>query len=129
MPYMKRPSPLRLSLLGEREAAIGDRIAFVLVRDGISRKDLARAIGLDEALPFYMQDRTPSQILCQVARFLGVCAAWLATGEGSSERIPTEFSTASKSPEYAVRESAIVSGNRAREIHVHNYAAKEGAGR
>lgn len=129
MPYMKRPSPLRLSLLGEHEETIGDRIAFVLVRDGISRKDLARAIGLDESLPYFMQDRTPIQILYQVADFLGVCAEWLAIGQGSSERKSTGFSTGAPSAESVVMESAIVAGNRARTIHVHNYAPREGAGR
>lgn len=129
MSHKKRPTALRLSLMGDYEESIRERISFVLVRDGISRKALIAEIGLDESLPYYMQDRAPMVIVCQVAEFLGVDAAWLATGKGSSERKSTVFSTGPNSPESFVRESAIVSGNRAREIHVHNYAGKDGAGR
>lgn len=117
-------TPLRESLL-KADHGVVDRVAFVLVRDGIPRERLIRAVGLDESYPYYAQPgRSIASIQAEVCEFLGVSLEWLLTGRESREsrRGSREFSDGR-----SFVGSALVSGNSAHSIHVHNYCPKERA--
>lgn len=114
-------SPLRLSVIGDRERPISDRVSFIMVRDGIDMKALEAAIDLDDRFPYYAQPhKTEVRILRDVADFLGVSFEWLVTGQGSPSKKDERSSQ-------TFTGSAVVSGNAAHSIHVHNYGPKEGA--
>ena len=104
------------SLLVSEAKEIDDRIAFILVRDGISREMLKAAVPVDFDAPYYEQKTTPVQLLIKTADFLGVSIEWLLTGKGRNTRTPKEPDSGAM-----VCRSAILRGNRARIINVNNY--------
>lgn len=114
---------LAFSVLGPQESEINDRIAYILIRDGKSRQSLNEYLNLDDDLPYYHQKRPVFSILQATADFLGVSFEWLATGNGSPE---SKTIYLSQSP--TISGSAIVSGNQAGSIHVHNYQENKGGG-
>ena len=102
------------SINNEIAKSIYDRIAYILVRDGIPRAALEAAIPIDKTRPFYEQPRPPFILLHEVAVFLGVSTDWLISGNGRNTRI------ADGSENYF--ESAVLKGNQAKIINVHNHA-------
>lgn len=110
-----KASALHISIADEHSQAITDRIGYILVRDGIPRASLVRAINLDHDLPYYEQEKKPLEIVVEVADFLGVSVDWLLTGKGRNTRLPEP------SGERYDR-SAAVKGNQAETINVFNYS-------
>lgn len=100
------------SIESSESREIDDRIAYILVRDGISREELKRAIYIDRDKPYYEQTMSPSVLMLQTANFLGVSVEWLLTGKGRNTREPERMH---------FERSAVVSGNHARTINVNNY--------
>lgn len=102
------------------DSCVIDRVSFILVRDGIPRERLERAIGLDKEYPYFAQPgRSIASIQVDVADFLGVSVEWLLTGHGRSERIKPNEKTSG-----AFLGSVMVSGNQAHTINVNNYAER-----
>lgn len=110
-------TPLHLSnACNGRSIEVNDRIAYILVRDGIKREKLIRYLDLDETFPFYAQpDRPSALIVADVAEFLGVSIQWLLTGEGRNTR-KREGATTDR--------SVVVCHSSAREIVVNNYTER-----
>lgn len=111
-----KASALHISVSDEKSQAIADRIGYILVRDGIPRASLVRAINLDPDLPYYEQpDKKPFDIVIEVADFLGVSVDWLITGKGRNTR-PSD----SISERYD--RSAAIKDNQAETINVYNFS-------
>lgn len=110
-------TPLHLSCAcNDKSIEVNDRIAFILVRDGIKREKLVRYLDLDETFPVYAQpDRPPAMIIADVADFLGVSVQWLLAGEGRNVRMRDAATT---------DRSVVVSHSSAREIIVNNYTER-----
>ena len=102
------------SLNNDIAKSIYDRIAYILVRDGIPRAALEAAVPIDKNKPFYEQTRPPFIVLHEVAVFLGVSTDWLISGKGPNTRITDG------SENYIG--SAVLKGNQAKIINVHNHA-------
>lgn len=103
------------SLQNPAARVIDDRIAFILVRDGISREALRAAVYVDFDRPYYDQTETNIvTMLSKTADFLGVSVDWLLTGKGRNTREPIEQNNITK--------SAIIKDNQAHHITVFNYS-------
>ena len=98
------------SLNNEVARSIYDRIAYILVRDGIPRAALEAAVPIDKNRPFYEQTRPPFIVLHEVAVFLGVSTDWLISGIGRNTR--------EAAPAYD--QCAVVLGAQADSINVYN---------
>lgn len=109
-------SILEKSLRVPRLQEVADRIAFILVRDGIPREALLFHLKLDQNLAFNSQPgRMPMEILYEVAEFLGVSTDWLISGKGRNTR---EVAPAVPAPAYD--QCAVVTGAQAERINVYN---------
>lgn len=106
---------LQRSLSTKKVEEIYARISYILVRDGLPFDSLKLALALDEGLPFFAQpDRSSLDILYEAAQFLGVSTDWLISGKGRNTRVHEGFEN------YAG--SAVLKGNQAEIINVHNHA-------
>lgn len=109
---MRQISVLEHSLRVPRLQEVADRIAFILVRDGIPREALLFHLKLDPDLAFNDQPgRMPMEILYEVAEFLGVSTDWLISGKGRNTREIAESS---------YEKCGIVQGAQADSINVYN---------
>lgn len=105
---------LQRSLSTKKVEEIYTRISYILVRDGLPFDALKLALDLDEDLPFFAQpDRSSLDILYEAAQFLGVSTDWLISGKGRNTRVNEGLEN------YAG--SAVLKGNQAEVITVHNY--------
>ena len=110
-------TPLRLSVIGERERPVSDRVSYILVRDGLDSHALERSLALDDRFPYYCQPhKSEFTILREVADFLGVSFDWLVTGKGSPDREQAHPAP----PAVVAVDSVIVAHNAARSIRVEN---------
>lgn len=105
---------LQRSLSSKKSSEIFTRISYILVRDNLPLDALKDTLALDEDLPFFAQpNRCALDILYDAAQFLGVTTDWLISGKGRNTWVNAG------SENYAG--SAVLKGNQAEIINVHNY--------